>query len=132
MVDIKAILFGGVVTTVIFLINQLIFILVAAYSGLAGWQSPFWSQYKHLIWQGMGIATLCVSMLLGGMLMRYFVDKRPALHGFIVGAILSLLFAWSSGDRGELNLTALLVFSAGALCCALGAHCSPWPKAKVA
>lgn len=130
MLDFKGLLFGTVTTTIIFLTSQLIFILVAAYSGLAGVESAFWTQYKEIIWQGMGIATMCFSMLLGGALMRCFVGENQALHGFIVGAIISLFFAWSTAGRGDINLTGILVFTSGALCCALGAHYSPWPKQR--
>ena len=131
MIDFKALLLGTIATTIIFLTSQLLFILVAAYSGLAGLESAFWTQYKEIIWQGMGIATLCVSMLLGGALIRFMVNYQHALHGFIVGSIISIFFAWSTTGRGDINITGLLVFSAGALCCALGAHYSPWPSAKV-
>ena len=132
MLRINAIIFGTVATVIIFLINQLFFILIAAYSGLAGVEHEFWSQYKDLIWQVMGIATLCISMLLGGMLVRWLVDQRQWLHGLIVGALSGGMFIWTSGDRGELNLMALVVFIAGAVSCALGAHYSPWPKAAKA
>jgi len=130
MIDFKAIIFGTIATTILFLTNQLIFILVAAYSGLAGIESPFWNEYKDILWQAMGIATLGLSMFVGGGLMRYLVDQHQALHGLIVGSIISLFFAWTSADRGEINITGLVVFSAGALCCALGAHRSPWPQRK--
>ena len=130
MLRIDAIIFGTIATVVIFLINQLMFILVAAYSGLSGIEHEFWAQYKDLIWQVMGISTLCVSMLLGGALMRWMVDKNFALHGLIVAAITGGLFIWSSGDRGELNIMSLVVFVAGSISGALGAQYSPWPKAK--
>jgi hypothetical protein len=128
---IDALIFGTIATTIIFLINQLFFILITAYSGLAGIEHEFWSQYKDLIWQVLGIATLCCSMMLGGMLVRWMVDYRQALHGFAVAALTSGLFIWSSGDRGELNLMSVVVFIAGAASGALGAHYSPWPKVKV-
>lgn len=132
MLKINALILGTVATVVIFLINQLFFILIAAYSGLAGVEHEFWSQYKDVIWQAMGIATLCVSMMLGGLLMRWLVDEHQWLHGLVVGAITGGTFIWSSGDRGELNLMSLVVFIAGAVSAALGAHYSPWPKTKAA
>ena len=130
MLRIDAIIFGTIATVIIFLINQLMFILVAAYSSLSGIEHEFWAQYKDLIWQVMAISTLCVSMLLGGGLMRWMVDKNFALHGLIVAAITGGLFIWSSGDRGELNIMSLVVFVAGSISGALGAKYSPWPKAK--
>ena len=128
MLKIAAIIFGTVATSIIFLINQLFFILIAAYSGLAGVEDEFWAQYKDLIWQVMGIVTLCFSMLLGGFLVRWLVDQRQWLHGMIVGILTSGMFIWTSGDRGELNLMSLAVFITGVVSCALGAHYSPWPK----
>ena len=76
----------------------------------------------------MGIATLCISMSLGGMLMRFLVDKSHWQNAFVVGAITGGLFILSVGERGELNATSVFVFFAGAVSCALGAHYSPWPK----
>jgi len=130
MIKIDALVLGCLATAIIFLINQLIFILIAAYSGLAGIEDEFWSQYKDLIWQIMGLATLCGSMGLGGMLMRLMVIKHQALHGLIVSSLTSGLFIWSLSDRGELTLMSAVIFLAGAGSGALGAHYSPWPKAR--
>lgn len=130
VLKLEAIILGTIVTVVIFLVNQLLFILIAAYSGLSGIEHEFWAQYKDLIWQIMGISTLCISMLLGGMIIRFMIDEHHWQNAFVVGAITGGLFIWSVGDRGELNAMSVFVFLAGAVSCAIGAHYSPWPKAS--
>lgn len=131
MINIKAITFGTLITVVIFLVNQLIFILAAAYGGMAGEGNEFWMQNKELIWQIMGLVTLAVSMLLGGAAIRFFVEEKQALHGFIVGFIISGLFILSSLYRGDVNLMALFVFVLGTTCVTLAAHYAPVNRPKV-
>lgn len=131
MINIKAITFGTIITVIIFLVNQLIFILAAAYGGMVGEGNEFWMQNKELIWQVMGLLTLTVSMLLGGASIRFFVEEKQALHGFIVGFIISGLFILTSLYRGDLNFMALFVFILGTACVTLAAHYAPFNRSKL-
>jgi len=130
MIKISVLILGCITTLIILLVNQLIFILIAAYSGIAGNEHQLWLQYQGIIWQVMGLATLCGSMWLGGLTVRLMVTHYRALHGFIVACVISGTFIGSLSDRGQLTAMSMVVFLLAAVCGALGAHGLPWRKLK--
>ncbi len=130
MISFKTILAGTIATSLIFLFNQFVFILIAGYSGVWLADSAFWQQNRELIWQAMGLLTLIISMSLGGVVVSMLSNDRRATHGLIVGLLTSSIFLLFARDLSKLNMMSTSIFFLGTLCTALSAHLMPAANAS--
>ena len=122
MINWKALIAGFVSTVIIGLINQLVFVLLAAYLGNVGVSISFMSEYKEEIWFVFGMLTYCFSMAAGGFFTGFFANKNEMLHGALAGGLASIISLLSSTTSGELTAMSPLLLVFGVVFGGLGGY----------
>ncbi len=125
MINWKAITFGWITTVLAGLINNLVFVLIAAY--IANSKSvPFIAQYGDALSYAIGVLGLFLAMAFGGFVTAFCARERIVLHGAIVGCLASITSLALSAHTGVLTLVSLLFVAVAALFTVMG--CIIWSK----
>ena len=134
MINWKAIVFGWITTVLAGLINNLIFVLIAAYIGNSR-SIPFFAEYGEPITYTIGILGLFIAMAFGGFVTAFCARERVITHGAIVGLLASITSLALTAHTGVLTLISLLFIIFTALFtivgCIIWSKCSTYaPKVK--
>ena len=116
----KAITAGVVITGILVLISQLVFILVAAYIGGAKGDFAFLAQHKETLWLVLALLTFCISMTLGGVVTAIISQTNQVRNALIVGGLVSCLSLATSLSSGQLTPISALVVVRGVTVTARG------------
>jgi len=125
--SIKAIVLGTLVSIVIFLSGQLVYILLAAFIGSSANEYATISEYKALLWFCLSAVTFAISFIFGGFITSMLTDKKKVLHAAIVGFLVAAISILSAGDLSALNYKALIMLIAGLGFSALGGRLGTEP-----
>jgi len=125
--SIKAIILGTLLSIVIFLSGQLVYILLAAFIGSSANEYTAMNEYKTLLWFCLSAATFAISFILGGLFTSILTDKKKVLHAAIVGFLVAAISILSAGDLSALNYKALIMLVAGLGFSALGGRLGTKP-----
>ncbi len=107
MINWKAIVFGWVTTVLAGLMNNLIFVLFAAY--IANSKSiPFMAEYGDILAYAIAVVGLFLAMAIGGFITAYCARERVITHGAIVGLMASGTSLALSAHTGVLTLMSFL------------------------
>ncbi|MCF6355138.1 MAG: hypothetical protein L3J26_08580 [Candidatus Polarisedimenticolaceae bacterium] len=134
MINWKAIIFGWVTTVLAGLMNNLAFVLIAAYIANSK-SSPLLAEYGDPLSYAIGVFGLFIAMAFGGFVTAFCARKRIVLHGAIVGFLASSTSLALSAHAGELTFVSLLFVVFATLFTVIGGlaweKCSTYlPKAK--
>lgn len=125
MINWKAIMFGWITTVFAGLINNLIFVLIAAY--IANSQNiPFMAEYGGSLSYAIGIFGLFIAMAFGGFVTAFCARERIITHGAIVGLLASTTSLALSAHTGSLTFISLLFIIVAVLFTVVG--CIIWSK----
>lgn len=119
--DWRAITAGIVVTGVLWLIGQLVYVLVAFAIGMVSSTHviAFFSDYKEQLWFVTAIIVYSLTMIAGGYVTAFLANRNHALNGSIAGGVTGLVILASSLGIGELSWKSILLvvfgFSFGGL-----------------
>lgn len=125
MINWKAIIFGAIATVLAGLINNLIFVLFAAYIANSK-SSPFMAEYGDMLAYAIGIAGLFIAMACGGFITAFCARERVIVHGAIVGLLASCTSLALSANTGVLTPISVLFLAMGAGFTVVG--CIIWTK----
>ena len=125
MINWKAILFGWIATVLAGLINNLIFVLFAAYIANSK-STPFMAEYGDTLAYGLGIFGLFIAMAFGGFVTAFCARERVVVHGAIVGLLASGTSLALSAHTGVLTLMSILFLMLGVVFTVIG--CLIWTK----
>jgi len=120
MVSLKALIVGLVVTVLVGLFAQAIYVLLASYIGMAASDYGFVSSYKQELWFVFAILVFCLSMSFGGIVTATIADHKLVYHAAVVGFMASLASILSSTASGNLTLMAGVMIVLGTVFAALG------------
>jgi len=120
MVSLKALIVGLIVTVLVGLFAQAIYVLVASYIGMAASDYGFVSSYKQELWFVFAILVFCLSMSFGGMVTATIANHKLVCHAAAVGFMASLASILSSTASGDLTLMAGVMIVLGTVFAALG------------
>ncbi len=109
----KAIIAGVIFTTILVLVSQLAFVLIAAFIGGAKNDFAFLAEHKEVLWRLLALLFFCISMTLGGMATAFLSQINQVRNALIVGALVSLLSLLTAVGMGELTLTSTLLIGLG-------------------
>ncbi|MFC1601952.1 hypothetical protein ACFL3U_00100 [Pseudomonadota bacterium] len=125
MINWKAIAFGWVVTVLAGLMNNLIFVLIAAH--IANSKAvPFIAEYGEALSYTIGVLGFFIAMACGGFITAFCARERVIMHGAIVGFLASGTSLALSAHTGVLTLISLLFLVVGAIFTVAG--CIFWSK----
>ncbi|MES9904945.1 MAG: hypothetical protein ABW168_20000 [Sedimenticola sp.] len=122
----KAIIAGVIFTTILVLVSQLAFVLIAAFIGGAKNDFAFLAEHKEVLWRLLALLFFCISMTLGGMATAFLSQINRVRNALIVGALVSLLSLLTIVGKGELTLTSTLLIGLGIAFAAAGG--GAWKK----
>jgi len=125
MVNWKAIIFGWVTTVLAALMNNLIFVLFAAYIANSK-SNPFMAEYGQILAYAIGAVGLFIAMAFGGFVTAFCARERVIVHGAIVGLLAGGTSLALSAHTGVLTLISFLFLVVGALFTVIG--CIIWTK----
>ena len=120
MVSVKSLIIGFVVTVIVGLFAQAIYVLLASYIGMAANDYGFVSSYKQELWFAFAILVFCLSMAFGGMVTATIANQKLVCHAAAVGFMASLASILSSTTSGGLTLMAGVMIVLGVVFAALG------------
>ena len=120
MISWKALIVGLVVTVLVGLFAQAIYVLLASYIGMAASDYGLVSNYKQELWFVFAILVFCLSMSFGGMLTAIIANHKLVYHAAAVGFMASLASILSSTASGDLTLMAGVMIVLGTVFAALG------------
>ncbi len=120
MVSFKALIVGLIVTILVGLFAQAIYVLLASYIGMAASDYGFVSNYKQELWFIFAILVFCLSMFFGGVVTATIADHKLVYHAAAVGCMASLASILSSATSGGLTLMAGVMVVLGTVFAALG------------
>jgi hypothetical protein len=120
MISLKALVIGLIVTVLVGLFGQAIYVLLASYIGMAASDYGFVSNYKQEIWFVFAILVFCLSMSFGGMVTATIANHKLVQHAAVVGFMASLASILSSTASGDLTLMAGIMIVLGTVFAALG------------
>lgn len=125
MINWKAVIFGWITTVLAGLMNNLIFVLVAAY--IANSKSTLLlAEYGYPLSYAVGIFGLFIAMAFGGFVTAFCARERIVLHGAIVGFLASATSLALSAHAGALTFVSLLFVVVATLFTVIG--CLVWGK----
>ncbi len=120
MISWKALIIGLIVTIIVGLFGQALYVLLASYIGMAASDYGFVSDYKQEIWFTFAILVFCVTMAFGGLLTGAIAEKKVIAHAFVVGFLASLASIVSSATSGDLTFMGGVMIILGTLFASLG------------
>lgn len=120
MISWKALIVGLVVTILVGLFSQAIYVLLASYIGMAASDNTFVSTYKQEIWFVFAILVYCLAMAFGGLITSTIANHKLVLHAAIVGLLASLASVVWSTTSGDLTWMSIVIVVMGTLSAALG------------
>lgn len=120
MASFKALIVGLIVTILVGLFAQAIYVLLASYIGMAASDYGFVSNYKQELWFIFAILVFCLSMFFGGVVTATIADHKLVYHAAAVGCMASLASILSSATSGGLTLMAGVMVVLGTVFAALG------------
>lgn len=120
MITWKALLIGLVVTILVGLFGQAIYVLIASYIGMAASDYAFFSTYKQEIWFIFAIAVYCLTMTFGGLLTATIAREYKVTHALVVGLGAGIASILSSAERGDITFMAVVMVFLGGLFASLG------------
>lgn len=120
MISWKALIIGLIVTILVGLFAQAIYVLVASYIGMAASDYGFVSSYKQEIWFIFAILVFCLSMSFGGVVTATIASHKLVHHAAVVGFMASLTSILTSSASGDLTLMAGVMIVLGTVFAALG------------
>ncbi len=128
MINWKAIIFGWITTVLAGLMNNLIFVLIAAYIANSK-STSLLAEYGDPLSYAVGIFGLFIAMAFGGFVTAFFARERVVLHGVIVGFLASTTSLALSAHVGELSFVSLLFVVFATLFTVIG--CLTWDKFSI-
>ena len=120
MISWKALIIGLIVTVLVGLFAQAIYVLLASYIGMAASDYGFVSNYKQELWFIFAILVFCLSMSFGGIVTATIAEHKLVYHAAAVGFMASLASVLSSATSGGLTLMAGVMVVLGVVFAALG------------
>ena len=122
MLSWKTLSAGVLITVVISLSFELVFILAASFIGGPGSTDGLLAEYRQQLWYLSALLTHCLSMAVGGAItVLLFSHHHHIRHAVIVGILASSSSLISLLSLGTLNLMSLLYVMLGGSCAGLAA-----------
>lgn len=131
IMNIKAIVIGFILTTVIFLSGQVAYVLLASYVGTAATDNALVGEYKEVIWFYLSMAVYAVCFLLGGLLTSLLTDVKKIVHAGLVGFLVAGGSVLASADLSDLNYKAFILVAVGLCFAAWGGKIGLAPEETV-
>ncbi len=119
MINWKAITFGWITTVLAGLINNLVFVLFAAYIANSK-NIPFFAEYGEPVAYVIGVFGLFLAMAFGGFVTAFCARERIIIHGAIVGLLASITSLALTAHTGVLTFVSLLFIIVAALFTVIG------------
>ncbi|WP_250655087.1 hypothetical protein [Alkalimarinus coralli] len=120
MISWKALIIGLVVTILVGLFGQAIYVLLASYIGMAASDYVFFSTYKQEIWFIFAMLVYCLTMAFGGLLTGTIANQKQAWHAAAVGFLAGVASVTSSAENSSITLMAVVMVVLGAFFAFLG------------
>ncbi len=120
MISWKALIVGLIVTILVGLFGQAIYVLLASYIGMAASDYVFFSTYKQEIWFVFAILVYCLTMTFGGLLTGTIANQFKVSHAAVVGFIASVTSVVSSAESGHITFMAVVIVVLGTFFSSLG------------
>lgn len=120
MISFKALIIGLIVTILVGLFGQAIYVLVASYIGMAASDYAFFSAYKQEIWFVFAILVYCLTMAFGGLLTGTIAIQYKVSHATLVGFLAGVASVTSSAESGDVTFMAVVMVLLGGGFAALG------------
>ncbi len=118
--DWKAITVGFVSTVIIGLVIQLVYVLVAALVGAYGFQSPWLSEYKEVLWLGGAALAFIIAMLIGGAITIAFARSTHLINPIVACTLAGLVSLMTSLDYSHLQWLSLVYLLMSGVFSAIG------------
>jgi hypothetical protein len=126
--SLKALILGCVITTIIFLSGQLVYILLASYIGSASVNYELIGEYKELLWFCFSMGTYAICFVLGGLFTSLLTDEKKIIHAGLVGFLVAGGSILISADLADLNYKAIILLAVGLCFAAWGGKIGFEPK----
>lgn len=120
MISWKALIIGLVVTILVGLFGQAIYVLLASYIGMAASDYAFFSAYKQELWFVFAILVYCLTMAFGGLLTGTIAIQYKVSHAAAVGLLASIASVVSSAESGDVTFMAVVIIVLGTVFSSLG------------
>lgn len=120
MISWKALIIGLIVTILVGLFGQAIYVLLASYIGMAASDYTFFSTYKQEIWFIFAILVYCLTMAFGGLLTGTIAIQFKVSHAAVVGLLASIASVVSSAESGNITVMAVVIIVLGTLFASIG------------
>lgn len=120
MISWKALIIGLIVTILVGLFGQAIYVLLASYIGMAASDYTFFSTYKQEIWFIFAILVYCLTMAFGGLLTGTIATQFKVSHAAAVGFFASIASVVSSAESGHITFMAVVIIVLGTLFSSIG------------
>ena len=126
MINWKAIIFGWVTTVLACLLNNLIFVLFAAYIANSK-DIPFMAEHGNIITYVLGGIGFFIAMAIGGFITAFCARERVITHGAIVGLLASATSLALSAHTGSILTPISFLFLVMGIASTI-AGCVIWSK----
>ena len=118
--NIKALVFGSIITTIILLSGQLAYVLLASYMSLAALDVLFLKEHIQLLWYVMSMLTYGICFAAGGFFTALISEDKKLKTASLVGFLVALISVLTTDDLNDLNYKAVIFMLVGLGCAALG------------
>ncbi|UZE96902.1 hypothetical protein [Alkalimarinus alittae] len=120
MISWKALIVGLIVTILVGLFGQALYVLLASYIGMAASDYVFFSTYKQEIWFVFAVLVYCLTMAFGGLLTGTMASHYKVTHASVVGFLAGIASIMSSAERGDITFMAVVMVFLGCLFACFG------------
>lgn len=120
MISWKALIIGLVVTILVGLFGQAIYVLIASYIGMAASDYAFFAAYKQEIWFVFAILVYCLTMSFGGLLTGTIATQFKVAHAASVGLLTGIASVISSAENSHITFMAVVMVVLGVIFASIG------------
>ena len=118
--NLKALILGSIITTIILLTGQLAYVLLASYVSLAALDVSFLKEHIQLLWYVMSLFTYGICFAAGGFFTALIATSNKLSTAAFVGFLVALISVLTTDDLNDLNYKAVIFVLVGLGCAALG------------